>query len=220
MDQIDVHFACDEHFQGGFVSGFVHQVSKEYDDTFAGVFQAEASHGFFEGGLWQFALRGLQGVDQAMGICASAQYEGLSRAAKGADRDAISSAQSDVAQCGCDSFGCEELGWCPVFHRKRVIDEGIEVKVFFFEKDLQVEAIEPSKEVPIDESKVIARDVVSEVSEFDTLSFSFAASLPFHAAAKDLARDQLHPFQLGHHLRRQDDLVVIRRCHRLVWEWR
>lgn len=87
------------------------------------------------------------------------------------------------------------------------------MQVFFFEEDLQIEAIESGEEIPVDEAKVVAWDVVSEVGEFDTLSFAFAAAFPFHPSAKDFSGDQFHPLKLGHHLRRQDDLIVVRRCH-------
>lgn len=87
------------------------------------------------------------------------------------------------------------------------------MQVFFFEEYLQVQAIESGEEVPVDEAKIVAGDVVSEIGEFDTLSFAFTAAFPFHASAKDFSGDQFHPFKLGHHLRRQDDLIVVRRCH-------
>jgi cardiolipin synthase len=88
-----------------------------------------------------------------------------------------------------------------------------ELQILFLEEDLQVEPIESGEEIPVDESKIVAGDVISEVGEFDTLSFAFAAAFPFHPSAKDFSGDQFHPLKLGHHLRRQDDLIVVRRCH-------
>jgi hypothetical protein len=61
--------------------------------------------------------------------------------------------------------------------------------------------VSPSgRTVPVDEPEIVARNVVAEVGELDTLPFAPAPPFAFHPAAKDFARDQLQPLQLGEQL--------------------
>ena len=78
------------------------------------------------------------------------------------------------------------------------------MKIFFFQKDLQVQAIHSSKKIPVDEAKIIATDIVPEVRELDALPLALAAPFSLHAPAENFTANQLHSFQLAHHFGRQE----------------
>ena len=51
--------------------------------------------------------------------------------------------------------------------------------------------------------QIVADDVIAVVRELDALAFSLAAPLALHAAAEDLARQDLQPVELRHELGRK-----------------
>ena len=110
---------------------------------------------------------------------------------------AIGATQSDEAQRGGQLFGVLQLRGLAKVHRRAGVDQGEEVQVFFFQEHLQEQLVQPRVHIPIDESQVVAGDVVAEVGELDTLTLAPAASFALHPTAKDLAADQFQPFQLN-----------------------
>jgi hypothetical protein len=68
------------------------------------------------------------------------------------------------------------------------------VQILFLQEKLQEQSLQARKKVPIHEPQIIAGHVVAEVGEFDALPLPPAPPLTFHAAAEDLAADQLQTF--------------------------
>ncbi len=77
------------------------------------------------------------------------------------------------------------------------------MEVFFLHEEAEEETVETGVEVPVEEAKVVADDVVLVVGELDALAFLLAAPLALHAAQEDLARHQLQLLQPGEELRVQ-----------------
>ena len=67
------------------------------------------------------------------------------------------------------------------------------MEILLFEKHLQKQAIQPRVGVPVDKPQIVAGNIVAKIGKLDALSLALAAPLPFHAAAKNLAADQLQP---------------------------
>ena len=70
------------------------------------------------------------------------------------------------------------------------------MQIFFLEEQLQEKPIQAGVEIPVDEAKVVASDVISVVGEFDALTFAATAALTLHPTAKDLSADKFQSLQL------------------------
>jgi hypothetical protein len=128
--------------------------------------------------------------------------------AQGFDHHAIGANQSNEPQRRGKLLRVVELRGIAKRHAGAGVDEGIEVKVFLLEKELDDQLVEPGVEIPVEGSQVVAGDVVAIVGEFDTLTLPLAPPLPLHPATKDLAGHQLEPLELGHQIGGKDRLEL------------
>ncbi len=120
------------------------------------------------------------------------------------DPHAVGADQADEPQRRRELLGILQLGRLAKIHRQAGVDQREEVQVFFFEKQLDDELVEPGVQIPIERPQVVARHVAAKVGELDALPFALAPPLALHPPAKHLARDQLQPFELGHEVGREE----------------
>ena len=85
--------------------------------------------------------------------------------------------QADKAKGRSQLFGIFKLGGRAKIHRQTRSDQGVEVQVFFFEKQLDNQFVEPRVKVPVEQSQIVTGDVIAKISELDALSFTLAAAL-------------------------------------------
>ena len=95
--------------------------------------------------------------------------------------------QSDVAKCHCQSLRKHHLVWVTPIHGCTRVDRNDKREILFFKEDLQEQSIKASKDVPIDETKVITVNVRAEVSEFNALPSTLGAAFALNLASEDLA---------------------------------
>src|SRR5262249_49723357 len=113
------------------------------------------------------------------------------------DDDAIEVDQADESQRRGHLLGVVQLGRVAEVHREAVVDQEVDVQVFFLHEQAEEEAIKAGVKVPVEEAEVIADDVVAVIGELDRLALALAAPLALHAAEEDLARDQLELLEPG-----------------------
>ena len=77
----------------------------------------------------------------------------------------------------------------------------VEVQVFFFEKQLHEQLIEPREDVPIDEPEIVSLDVVAVVGELDATPLARAAAFASYVPLKNLAAHEVERFELRKHVR-------------------
>ena len=63
------------------------------------------------------------------------------------------------------------------------------------QEQLQIEPFEAGEQVPIDESQVVAGHVLAKIGELDALPLALALSLALHAAAENLAANELQALE-------------------------
>src|SRR5262249_21791151 len=122
------------------------------------------------------------------------------------DDDAVHIDETDKGQRRRDLLGVLELRRRAEIHRQAVVDENVEMHFLFFEKQPQEKTIQPREQVPVEEAKVVADDVVAKVHELDALPAALAAPLALHAAEKNLPRHQLELLQASEELRVEQGL--------------
>lgn len=163
-------------------------------------------------GLVEARIAGRRAVDEPLpevaGAAAAAQAGERMEAvaAEGERRDAVVVHEPDVAERHGHAPGVVELAGRPKVHAPGTIDREHQAEVLLLEEELQEQPVQPAVDVPVDEAKVIARDVGPEVGELHALPTAAAASLALDLALEDLAARHIERIEPCHE-RTIDELV-------------
>jgi hypothetical protein len=120
--------------------------------------------------------------------------------------------QADEAEGGDELLGEPQLGRRAEIHRQAVVDQEINVQIFFFEEQADEELVQASEKVPVEMSQVVANDVILVVGKLDRLALALGEPFAFHPADEDLPRHQLELFEPGQEARVQK-WCINRICH-------
>src|SRR5437867_5101603 len=104
---------------------------------------------------------------------------------------AVEAAQSDVADRGGHLPREIELARFPERHRLAGVEENRDRQFAFLFVELEKEPVEPAVEVPIEITKIVARDVTSVIGELDRLPARLAAPLALERTFRAPPREQL-----------------------------
>ena len=85
-------------------------------------------------------------------------------------RDAVVRREADVGQRRGGALCEQQLVRRAALHRRRRIDQDVDVDVLFFDEQLDEQLLEPRIEVPVERTQVIAEGVVAVVGELDRLA--------------------------------------------------
>src|SRR5262249_6799374 len=127
------------------------------------------------------------------------------------DTDALQVDEPDEAEGRGDPHGALELAGCPEVHRRRRVDDQVQAEIFLVDEELDVQAIEPAVDVPVDVAKIVADPVRAIVAELDAVPAPEASALALDPPAKDPAREQRQALELRKKVRREERLA--RRRH-------
>ena len=75
---------------------------------------------------------------------------------EGVEHDAVVVDQTDERQCRGDLLAVAQLRRLAEVHRQAGVEQGVDVQVFFLEKQLEEQLVEPAVDVPVDVPQVIA----------------------------------------------------------------
>ena len=76
------------------------------------------------------------------------------------------------------------------------------MQVFFFQKEFQIQPLQPGEQIPINEPQIITGHILPKIRELDALPFALAAPFPLHPATEDLAAHQFQALKLRQQLGR------------------
>lgn len=185
-----------------FVARLVHQVAEQYDDPASRVAEAKVFDAFGQCGRFLDRLDRLDVLEHSPHALPSAQDRSTLADAlvDGFDTHTVSTNQPDKAERGGELFGVFEFRRSAEVHRHARVDQRVKVQIFFFEKQLDDQLVEAGVEVPIEQTQVVAGDVVTKVGELDALAFALATPFALHSATKDLARDKFQSLELSEQL--------------------
>ena len=112
-------------------------------------------------------------------------------AAECSDGDTIVIHQSNVAKRHRQALRKYHLVWVAPIHGSTDINGNDQREILFFQEDFEEESIKPSKDVPVNEAKVVTVNVGAEVCKLNALAAAFRATLALNLASKDLPADHV-----------------------------
>src|SRR5205807_1861854 len=121
------------------------------------------------------------------------------------DCDAVVVDETNVAERRRDLLDVMRLVRIAVVAALRDVGEHVKRKVLLFEKQLEKQAVEAGVDVPVDEAKVIADDVIAIVGEFDRLATALGAAFAFHLAEQELTAHDVELIEARHELGREEE---------------
>src|SRR6185369_3637802 len=104
---------------------------------------------------------------------------------------AVKPAQGDIADRGRDLPREIELSRFPKRHRLAGVEENRDWQFPLLLVELEEQPVEPAVKIPIQITKIVARDVISVIGEFDRLPPGLAAPFAFEGAFRAPLREQL-----------------------------
>ena len=141
----------------------------------------------------------------------------LYAAGKAAEGDAIVIDEADVPKRRSQLLYKKLLRRLTRTHRRTDVDGYMNGQVLLFEEELKEQLIEPSVNVPVHESQVVAGDIGPVVGEFHTLAATFRAALALELALQYPATKDIQRIQTRHKCRiqqfRQPPLMI---CSRII----
>src|SRR5262249_27701968 len=142
LDYVNVKLPRHKVAKRFFVSPLVHQVAEKDDDPFATTFQRKRAKRSPQI-AWPGRLDFLHKIHHPPQTAASSRRRHALRQAivERLNDDTVHIYESDKAQRGGHLLGIAEFGWRAEIHRQAVVQENVEVKIFFFHEQPNEEAV-------------------------------------------------------------------------------
>ena len=111
------------------------------------------------------------------------------------DSHAIDSLQPNDSQRSRELLGEVQLGGRAKVHAAATVDQGVKVQILLVEEQLEEQAVESRVEIPVEEPKVVAVDILAKVGELDAMTLALRSPFALQMPRQHLARGELQLFK-------------------------